>query len=77
MTEQSLQRSTEVKIIYGNETTAKRLERSEASARLADLDMVGHTRVFLHGPRTCGRKPEFMNKAYPVLKALFRKLPKK
>ena len=55
------------KIVHGNETTSKRLERREASARLALLEMVGHTLEFMHGPRTRGRKPAGMDEAYPEL----------
>ena len=67
----------EAKTVHGNETTAKRLERSEACARLAVLEMVGHTLGFMHGSRTRGRKPERMNEAYPELQVVFRELLKK
>ena len=61
-TEQGRQRCAAAKTVHGNETSAKRLERSEASARLAVLEMVGHTLGFMHGLRTCGRKPNQMDK---------------
>ena len=70
-TEQGRQRCAAAKTVHGNETSAKRLERSEASARLAVLEMVGHTLGFMHGPRTRGRKPERMNVAYPELQREF------
>ena len=52
------ERCSAAKTVHGNETTAKRLERSEASARLADLEMVGHSLGFIQGPRTRGAKPK-------------------
>ena len=76
-TEQGRQRCATAKTVHGNETTAKRLERSEASARLAVLEMVGHTLGFMHGPRTMGRKPERMKEAFPELQVVFRELLKK
>jgi hypothetical protein len=73
-TEAGRQRCADAKTIHGRETTAKRLERSEASARLAVLEMVGHTFGFMHGPKTRGRKPEGMDEAYPELQQSLRSL---
>jgi hypothetical protein len=76
-TEEGRQRCAAAKTVHGNETTAKRLERSEASARLAVLEMVGHSLGFMHGPRTRGRKPGQMNEAYPELQVVLREWFKK
>ena len=76
-TEQGRQRCAEAKTVHGNETTAKRLERSQASARLAVLEMVGHTLGFMHGPRTRGKKPELMAQAYPELQTSLKAFLKK
>jgi hypothetical protein len=51
-----------------------RRERGIAVARLAVLEMVGHSLGFIHGPRTRGPKPHGMDKAEPELEALFQKL---
>ncbi len=61
-TEDGRQRCAAAKTVHGSETTAKRLERSQASARLAVLEAVGHTLGFMHGPRTRGPKPTRMDK---------------
>ena len=66
-TESGRLRCAAARIVHGNQTTAKRLERREASGRLALLEMVGHTLEFMHGPRTRGRKPVGMDEAYPEL----------
>lgn len=76
-TEKGRQRCATAKTIHGNETTVKRFERSEASARLAVLEMLGHSLGFMRGPRTRGRKPERMTGVYPELQELFRELLKK
>jgi hypothetical protein len=76
-TEQGRQRCAAAKTVHGNETSAKRLERSEASARLAVLEMVGHALGFMLGPRTRGKKPERIDEAYPELQMIFRELLKK
>jgi hypothetical protein len=73
-TEAGRQRCAEAKTIHGKETVAKRLERSEASARLAVLEMVGHTFDFMQGPKTRGRKPKRMDEAYPELQLYFQNL---
>ncbi|WP_416546100.1 HGGxSTG domain-containing protein [Limnohabitans sp. DCL3] len=57
------------KTIHGQETAQIRMERSLASARLAVLESVGHALGLLKGPRTRGRKPNQMHKAYPGLQA--------
>lgn len=54
-----------------------RMERSLGSARLAVLESVGHALGFLSGPRTRGRKPDKMTKAYPELQATALRLLKK
>ena len=71
------QRCAAAKTLHGKETTAKRLERREASAQLAVLEMVGHKLGFMHGPRTRGRKPERIDEAYLELQMVFRELLKK
>lgn len=68
------QRCAVAKTVHGNETTAKRLECSEASARLAVLEMVGHYLGFMYGKRTRGRKPKRVNEAYPELQMNFQSL---
>jgi hypothetical protein len=73
-TEQGRRRCAQVKTVRGDETTIKRTERSEASARLAVLEMIGHSLGFMHGPRTRGRKPDQMMHAYPELQVLSREL---
>lgn len=57
------------KTTHGQETSVARIERSLASARLAVLESVGHALGLLKGPRTRGRKPNQMHKAYPELQA--------
>jgi hypothetical protein len=59
---QGRQRCAIAKTIHGNETTTKRLERSQASARLAVLEMAGHALGFMQGGRTRGRKPALTSK---------------
>jgi len=73
-TQEGRKRCAAARIVHGNETTSKRLERSETSARLAVLEMVGHAFGFMHGPRTRGKKPERMNEVYPELRELFQEL---
>ena len=73
-TEASRHSCAAAKIVHGNETAAKRLERSEASTRLAVLEMVGHTFYFMQGPKTRGRKPNRMDEAYPKLQLCFQNL---
>ena len=60
VTTEGRQRSAKAKTVHGNETTAKRLERSEASARLAVLEMVGHALGFMHGSLIRGPKPKLI-----------------
>lgn len=73
-TEQGRRRCAEAKTIHGNETTVKRLELSEARARLALLEMLGHTLGFMHGTRTRGRKPHRVDQVYPELQSVALKL---
>ncbi len=61
-TDAGRQRCAAAKTVHGNETTAKRLERTKSSARLAVLEMVGHALGFMQGPRTRGPKPKLMGK---------------
>jgi hypothetical protein len=65
------------KTTHGQETSVARIERSLGSARLAVLESVGHALGFLSGPRTRGRKPDKMHKAYPELQAGALELLKK
>ncbi len=60
VTTEGRQRSAKAKTVHGNETTAKRLERSLTIARLAVLEMAGYALGFMHGPRTRGPKPKHM-----------------
>ena len=75
-TQDGRKRCAAAKTVHGNETISKRLERSEASARLAFLEFVGHTLGFMHGSRTRGRKPKHMEEAYPEIQKLVRELLK-
>ena len=76
-TPQGRQRCAEAKTIHGNQTSSNRLERSQASARLAVLEMVGHTLGFMQGPRTRGKKPELMAQAFPELQTSLKAFLKK
>lgn len=69
-TPEGRQRCAQARTVHGNETTEKRLERSEATARLAVLEMVGHNLGFMSGPRIRGRKPERINEVFPVLQLI-------
>ena len=73
-TEQGRQRCAAAKTVHGNETTAKRLERSEASARLAVLEMTGYALGFMEGSRTRGPKPKHMDKVEVALQLIVGKL---
>lgn len=57
------------KTTHGQENSVARIERSHSSARLAVLESVGYALGFLTGPKTRGRKPDNMHKAYPELQA--------
>jgi hypothetical protein len=65
------------KTTHGQETAQVRMERSLGSARLAVLESVGHALGLLTGPRTRGRKPDRMTKAYPELQVAALRLLKK
>ena len=65
------------KTTHGQETSVARIERSLASARLAVLESVGHALGLLKGPRTRGRKPNKMHKAYPELQVAALRLLQK
>ena len=71
-TQDGRQRCAEARLIHGNETTEKRRERSKSSSRLAVLEWAGHSLGFMHGPRTRGRKPNGVAKAFPELQELVR-----
>jgi hypothetical protein len=43
--------------VHGDETRAKRAERSAASARLSQLEDAAHLLALMSGPRARGRKP--------------------
>ena len=64
-TELDQRRCAQVKTVRGDETKIKHSERGKASARLAVLEMIGHSLGFMHGPQTRGRKPDQMMHAYP------------
>ena len=74
LTTEGRQRSAKAKTVHGNETTAKRLERSEASARLAVLEMTGYALGFMEGSRTRGPKPKHMDKVEVALQLIVGKL---
>ena len=76
-TPEGRQRCIDAKTTHGQETAHARMERSLRSARLAVLESVGHALGFLTGPRTRGRKPTKMAKAYPELQATALRLLKK
>lgn len=76
-TPEGLLRCALAKTTHGQETSVARIERSLGSARLAVLESVGHALGFLTGPRTRGRKPTQMHKAYPELQAVALILLKK
>lgn len=68
------QRCAQARTVHGQETTAMRMERSLASARLAVLESVGFALGMMTGTRTPGRRPDRMAEVYPELQALFQKL---
>ena len=74
LTTEGRQRSAKAKTVHGNETTAKRLARSEASARLVVLEMVGHALGFMQGPRARGRKPNRMGLVEEELQVLTKNI---
>jgi hypothetical protein len=71
-TSEGRQRCAAAKTVHGQETTSIRLERRVAGAQLAVLEEVGHALGFMQGPRTRGRKPTGMDKAYPELQQALR-----
>jgi hypothetical protein len=73
-TPEGRQRCAQARTVHGRETSTMRMERSLASARLAMLEEIGHGIKMMSGPRTRGRKPDRMDKAYPELQALYQKL---
>ena len=73
-TEAGRQRCAEAKTIHGRETREARTERSQASARLAVLEAVGHKLGFMGGTRTRGIKPHKMGKVLPELQEAVRRL---
>lgn len=73
-TPEGRQRCAQARTVHGQETTAIRMERSLASARLAVLESVGFTLRMMTGTRTRGRRPDRMAEVYPELQALFQKL---
>ena len=60
-TPEGRQRCAEARLLHGQETTSMRKDRRLASARLAVLELIGHTLGFMHGPRTRGSKPTRMD----------------
>lgn len=73
-TPEGRQRCAQARTTHGRETTAMRMERSLASARLALLEEIGHRLNMMTGPRTRGRKSNRMAEAYPELQPLYEKL---
>ena len=56
--------------VYGNETSSMRIERSIASAKLALLESVGFEFGIMGGLRSRGPKPHRMAQVPPELRAL-------
>lgn len=67
-TPEGRQRCASARFIHGQETTAIRKDRSQASARLAMLESMGHGLGMMTGAqKTPGRKPASANLACPEL----------
>lgn len=73
-TSEGRQRCAQARTVHGQETTAKRMERSLASARLAVLESVGLALGMMTGTRTPGRRPDHIAEVYPELQTLFQEL---
>ena len=73
-TEEGRHRCAQARTTHGRETSAIRLERSLASARLTVLELVGFRLGLMKGTRTPGRRPNRMAGAYPELQTLFQRL---
>jgi len=56
-TEEGRRRCAEARTVHGEETRAKRAERSEVTHRLALLEALAYALGMMSGPRTRGRKP--------------------
>ncbi len=69
-TEQGRKRCAAAKTVHGNETTEKRIERSEASARLAVLEIVGFDLGLMSGKRSSGPRPHRILEVFPELRAI-------
>ena len=68
-TPEGRQRCAQARKVHGRDTTALRLQRSLASARLAVLESVGFGIGLMTGARTPGRRPKRIAEAYPGLKS--------
>jgi hypothetical protein len=73
-TPEGRQRCAQSRWVHGSETSAVRLERSLASARLALLESVGFEFGILGGSKSRGPKPHRMAQVLPELHALARRL---
>lgn len=68
ITPQGRKRCASARLVHGEETTALRKERSNASARLATLESMGHALGMMTGAKkTPGRKPGMAALACPDL----------
>jgi hypothetical protein len=56
-TPEGRQRIVDAKTVHGNETRAKRRERSEADARMRNFEDIMHVLGMTTAPRWRGRKP--------------------
>ena len=57
-TEEGRQRIADARTVHGEETRAKREQRSRSSAKLLALEDIGWTLGMMTGTRTRGRKPK-------------------
>ena len=57
-TEEGRQRIADARTVHGEETRAKREQRSQSSAKLMALEDIGWTLGMMTGTRTRGRKPK-------------------
>jgi hypothetical protein len=74
-TSEGRQRCAQARTVHGEETAAKRKERSRASARLATLEAMGHVLgMMADSKKTPGRKPNSAEIACPELLGLLRGL---
>lgn len=67
-------RCSAARTVHGQDTIAKRQERSLGSARIAVLESIGFAIGLLKGTKTRGRRPDRMGEVYPELQAMFQKM---